>query len=156
MVLDIDDGFHRMDATHPEFLLYQERIAALQSVITRSAEIWCSTESLADSVTATEALIRVIPNSIDPRLWRRYRPLQQPPERAGDHGLEILYAGTATHGSDFDSIVPALDELAQQTQFRLTVIGVAPQVVDRPWLRRMTPGQGGLYPKYATWMRDAS
>ena len=154
VVLDIDDAFHRMDETHPEFEHYRERIAALRSVIERADEIWCSTEALASSMPPSTAEVHVVPNSIDPRLWRRYREPDRAPGRDGDHGLELVYAGTATHARDLELVLDALDHLAEAARFRLTLIGVTSDAPDRPWLRRMTPRGGGPYPKYATWMRD--
>lgn len=154
VVLDVDDAFHHMDGDHPEYDLYKERIEALMLVMERAAEIWTSTEPLAASISAISPHTTVVPNSLDPRLWRRYRPLDPAPTRDGDHGLEILYAGSATHGSDLESILPALDDLAAKTRFRLTVVGVAPHLAKRSWIRRLAPAQGGQYPRYATWIRD--
>lgn len=156
VVLDVDDAFHLMDETHPEFDLYRCQIDALRTVRARAAEIWVSTEPLAESITDAAGPVVVVPNSIDPRLWCLHRPLTDPPERDGDLGLEILYAGTVTHGPDFESIMPALEDLATRVDFRLTVVGVAPHLADRPWIRRMTPGDAGQYPRYATWIRDRS
>jgi hypothetical protein len=154
VVLDTDDAFHRMDESHPEFDLYQTKLKAFAVILDRVAEVWCSTPGLVKSLAESGKNAIVVPNSIDPRLWRQYRHSGASDVRHDDAGLELLYAGTATHGADFSLLLPVLDDLAREVRFRLTVVGVAKQMVSRPWLRRVQPGSNALYPRYARWLRD--
>ena len=154
VVLDTDDAFHLMDESHPEFDTYQEMLKAYAVILDRVAEVWCSTPGIVKSLIEEGTNAIVVPNSIDPRLWRQYRQSGASDVRDAAAGLELLYAGTMTHGPDFGLLLPVLDDLAREVQFRLTVVGVAEQMVSRPWLRRVQPGSNALYPRYARWLRD--
>jgi len=152
VVLDTDDAFHLMDESHPEFDLYQTKLKAYAVILDRAAEVWCSTPGIVESLAGLGKNAIVVPNSIDPRLWRQYRHGGASDVRHEDAGLELLYAGTATHGADFNLLLPVLDDLTSEVRFRLTVVGVAEQMVSRPWLRRVQPGSNALYPRYARWL----
>jgi glycosyltransferase involved in cell wall biosynthesis len=152
VVLDTDDAFHLMDEQHPDFAGYQTRLEAYALTLDRAAEVWCSTPALAKSLSRAGSNAIVVPNSLDPRLWRRYRPRTEPTRKT--HGLQILYAGTKTHESDLEELLPTLDALAAEVPFGLAVVGVAQQVPERPWLRRIRPGVDTVYPRYARWLRQ--
>jgi len=94
----------------------------------------------------------VMRNSLDPRLWRRYeRPYQIPDRRPGP--IRFVYMGTATHDEDFELVVPALDELADEVDLELTIIGAVRNPPDRPWIKRLDPPKGaGLYPRFVQWL----
>jgi len=47
-----------------------------------------------------------------------------------------------------------LDELAENLEFRLTIIGIADETASRPWLNRVSPGPDALYPRYAGWLTE--
>jgi Glycosyl transferase family 2/Methyltransferase domain/Glycosyl transferases group 1 len=154
VVLDTDDAFHLMDEDHADFASYQTRLEAYAFTLDRAAEVWCSTPALAKSLSGVGPNAIVVANSLDPRLWRRYRQRVEPTRKT--HGLQILYAGTKTHGSDLGELLPTLDALAGEVPFGLAVVGVAQEVPERPWLRRIRPGVDTLYPRYARWLRQQS
>jgi glycosyltransferase involved in cell wall biosynthesis len=154
LVLDTDDAFHLMDDSHSEYEAYRERLAAYAEIMGRATEVWCSTQALSASLQLAGVNDPVVvPNSIDPRLWRRYRSAA-PVVRDPGFGLEVLYAGSMTHARDLELLLPILDALAGDVPFRLTVVGVAPDPASRPWIRRLSPGANALYPRYARWLRD--
>jgi hypothetical protein len=152
LVTDIDDAFSRMDG-HPEQAHYAPRNAALERIVAAAAESWFSTEAVLAAYP--QAVNRhVIPNALDPRLWRDYRR-PPPPVLQGDT-VRILYMGTATHAADFAMIRPALDRLAAErpNAFDLTLIGVTPDGDPAPWLRRLSPPADVIaYPRFVRWLR---
>jgi glycosyltransferase involved in cell wall biosynthesis len=133
--------------------VYREKLEAYALALDRATEVWCSTPALAKSLAGEVSNQIVIPNSIDPRLWRQYRRPLEIPVRDGPPGLQILYAGTATHGADFVELLSVFDELAAKVRFGLSVVGVADDLPERRWLRRLRPGRDTLYPRYARWLR---
>jgi glycosyltransferase involved in cell wall biosynthesis len=153
LVVDIDDAFHLMDESHPEFEAYRPRLEALDLMLSAANEIWCSTSPLQNSLKERFEQTVLIPNSIDPRLWQTYRHTENEPTREGGRKLELLYAGSATHGNDLAMITPVLDELARELPIRLTVVGIDPNVPSRPWIRRLSPGVNSIYPRFAPWLR---
>jgi glycosyltransferase involved in cell wall biosynthesis len=157
LVVDTDDAFHLMDASHEESDVYAPRMEAFDTVAEAAGEIWCSTEALRDVFEQRfGSKSFTIANSIDPRLWRRYRDRERP---LADPDLrELIYFGTATHGADLAAIMPALDELAAEHPgaFRLSVIGVSRELPERKWIRRVIPPEPTTYPDFARWMRDRS
>ena len=152
VVVDTDDSFHLMDESHPQFAEYQPKVDALSLILESADEIWCSTVPLQQSLKTRFGESVLFPNSLDPCLWRTYRDFPNPPQRDEDDCFEILYAGSVTHGSDLDMVMPVLDQLAGQMSIRLTVIGIAPDIPSRPWVRRLNPGINSIYPRFAPWL----
>jgi glycosyltransferase involved in cell wall biosynthesis len=144
-----------MDESHPEFEEYAGRISALNHLMDAAAMIWCSTQNLKESLSASHfEKATVLENTIDPRLWRRYTKDPQTPRATGR--IEVLYMGTATHGPDLDMIMPAFHKLSSVYGglFRLTVIGLVQTHPDPDWLRRIPVPNRPEYPRFARWLRD--
>ena len=154
LAVDIDDAFHLMDASHPQYDEYQAKVIALTNLMNASASVWCSTEPLRDSLDQHHRdKANVIPNTIDPRLWRRYRKDLYEPRASGR--LEILYMASVAHAPDLEYILSPLERLASNYpgSFRLTVVGLDGTGADPEWLRRLPPDRSD-YPHFARWLRD--
>jgi hypothetical protein len=68
----------------------------------------------------------------------------------------MLYMGTGTHGPDFQTIRPALEQLWEEREgrFDVTLIGIAPDVEPAPWLHRLAPPADAIaYPRFVRWLR---
>jgi len=155
LAVDIDDAFHLMDESHPQFHEYSDRIDALICLLEASSMIWCSTDALRESLDDSQAKkATVLPNTIDPRLWRRYKKGHHSARVGGS--LEILYMGTATHAPDLDMILPSLERLASEhpMSFRFTTIGLVQTTPDPPWMRRIPTPDRPEYPRFARWLRN--
>ena len=153
VVVDVDDAFHLMDEQHPEYARYQPKLEALKLVLTNADEIWCSTSPLQGALEKLFGRTALIFNTLDPRLWRTYRSLGNAMKRNDSGRVELLDAGSGTHGKDLEMIMPILDELAADFPFRLTVIGISPNIPERPWIQRMSPGKDAAYPRFVPWLR---
>jgi hypothetical protein len=148
LVTDIDDAFARIDGDHPERDRYAPLNAALDRLVAASAECWFSTEGV--RAAYPQAGVRhVVPNAIDPRLWRDFRYPR--PRILEQDKVRLLYMGTATHAADLAMIRPALDRLAADRPdlFDLTIIGITPDCDPAPWLHRLSPPADAIaYPRF--------
>jgi glycosyltransferase involved in cell wall biosynthesis len=154
LAVDIDDAFHLMDESHPQYDEYRDRVDALERLMDASAMVWCSTEPLKESLGVNHLhKATVIPNTIDPRLWRRYRKGVHTARTSGL--LEILYMGSVAHAPDLNLVISPLEQLAHDFpgSFRLTVIGLDQTGRDPEWIRRLPPDRPD-YPNFARWLRD--
>ncbi|TWG90309.1 glycosyltransferase involved in cell wall biosynthesis [Mesorhizobium sp. J18] len=145
---DNDDAFALMDERHPEYELYKPRIAALDYLLSHAESNWVSTKPMSEAYAQYNP--QIIPNHIDPRLWRDYRRTL----KASSGPFQIVYAGTATHDQDFRLVEEALDHLARRHKFVLTIIGAVRKPPQKPWLQVLTPPQSAQsYPGFVHWFR---
>jgi hypothetical protein len=154
LVVDIDDAFVAIGPDHPEAALYRPLNAAIERAIAASAESWFSTAAVARAYAHVAHRHAIVPNAIDPRIWRDWRHPRPEPFHADK--IRLLYMGTRTHGPDLAMIRPALDRLddERRDRFELTLVGVAPDVAGAHWLRRASPPAEAIpYPRFVRWLR---
>jgi hypothetical protein len=153
LVVDNDDAFALIDETHLEYELYRSKHAALERLLAAADQSWFSTEPLAEVYRPMCQAAVVVPNALDPRVWRNYRAKRAPFGAGGI--LRMVYMGTATHDADFALILPALDRLAAELpgRFDVTLIGAVRRAPKRRWLRRIPPAPGATaYPRFVRWL----
>jgi glycosyltransferase involved in cell wall biosynthesis len=153
LVVDIDDAFVAME-DHPEADLYRPLNAAIEHAIAASAETWFSTPELARLYGHVAHRHAVMPNALDPRIWRDWRNPRPEPFRQDK--VRMLYMGTGTHGPDFAAIRPALDRLWQEREgrFDVTLVGIAAEIEPAPWLHRLSPPAEAIaYHRFVRWLR---
>lgn len=158
VVIDNDDAFSLLDNSHVEHTIQSERYEALEFLMQAADQIWVSTQKLAELFDGDTSKLRVVSNSLDLRLWRSEEHKTNTSavtNNATKPPLQMLYMGTATHESDFNMILPALDIVAQNypNSFTLTIIGIAAgDLPVRPWIRRLRQERGGsIYPLFVRW-----
>jgi hypothetical protein len=154
LVVDVDDAFVAIDADHPQAGFYTPLNAALERAMAAAAETWFSTRALADLYADIGGSAIVIPNGLDPRLWRDWR--RPPQEPFSDRRLRLLYMGTHTHSADFARLRPALERLADERpdSFTLTLIGIEMGTALAPWLATVAPPADAVsYPRFVRWLR---
>ena len=153
LVTDVDDAFTLIGPDHPEQAQYRPLNVALDRAVAASAETWFSTPELAEVYADVAPRRAIVPNALDPRIWRDFR---HPPQPGWGRPLRFLYMGTHTHAVDFALIRPALERLAAERPdaFEVTVIGVAPDLAPAPWLARVSPPADAIvYPRFVRWLR---
>jgi O-antigen biosynthesis protein len=154
LVVDMDDAFAAIGPDHPEAAIYRPLNAAIERAIAAAAETWFSTAELARAYAQVAHRHAIVPNAIDPRIWRDWRhPRPRPFE---SDKVRMLYMGTRTHGADFAMIRPALDRLDEERRdrFELTIVGVASEIEGAHWLRRASPPAEAIaYPRFVRWLR---
>ncbi|RZJ37866.1 MAG: hypothetical protein EON87_21615, partial [Brevundimonas sp.] len=151
LIVDLDDDFTAMSAGQIKAGDYGDRLDALERVLAGSKEVWFSTYQLAARHAAVIDRAVVVPNAIDPKLWRDWRRAWSPDE--GDR-TRFLYMGTGTHAEDFATIRPHLDALWREREgrFDVTLIGVADEAKPAPWLTHIQPPPDcRAYPKFVAW-----
>jgi hypothetical protein len=154
LVADVDDAFVALD-DHPEAAKYRPLNAVIERVIAAAAETWFSTPELARLYAHVAHRQAVMPNMLDPRIWRDWRRTR--PETFGADKVRMLYMGTATHGPDFALLRPALEQLASERpgSFELTLVGIGEGFDGADWLRRLSPPADRIaYPRFVRWLRD--
>lgn len=155
LIVDLDDGFELMGPEQVDAGGYAPRIAALNLLLSASAEVWFATQALLDCYPIVRDRAVVVGNSIDPGLWGNW-PQRRTDPSAGAR-TRFLYMGTGTHAEDFALIRPSLDHLWEKNpgKFDVTLIGVAAEVETAPWLTHiMPPPECTPYPKFVDWLRE--
>ena len=153
LIFDNYDAFARIDDSHPEYEIHRERATNLDRLMQISHQVWFATEAISEKHTSLSSNWRVIPNSLDSRVWREYGN----PRPSFSHGkkLRLLYLGTAKHNADFELLLDALDDLATRRpgSFNLTLVGAVHNPLQRSWLKLLlTPGGSKIYPKFVRWL----
>lgn len=153
LLVDNDDAFAMLGSGHPESEVYVDKDAALRFLLSAADQAWFSTRALSDVYRAQAPVSEVVPNTLDPRLWRNYRK----PRRLLANGdcVQLLYMGTATHDADFELILPALDRLhaTYPGRFALTAVGALRHPPQRPWLSVLSPPPDCRdYPRFVRWL----
>ena len=154
LVVDVDDAFVAMD-DHPEAAVYRPLNAVIERAIAAAAETWFSTPELARLYAHVAHRHAIMPNMLDPRIWRDWRNARPAP--FGRSAVRMLYMGTNTHGADFALLRPALERLAEERPgcFELTLVGVGHDIDGAPWLYRQSPpGDMIAYPRFVRWLRS--
>lgn len=148
LVVDNDDAFHAIDHSHPEHQAQQKRVAALDYLIQEADQVWLSVPKLTPEAAAAKGKVVVVANSLDRRLWRQAAKTRQD----ADAPISMVYMGTGTHDADLRLILPALDAVAaaHPDSFSLTIIGVAEDLPQRSWIRRLAP-PATIYPVFTSW-----
>lgn len=156
LLYDLDDNLLDLD-DHGERGDYLSLRDSVRQALAMADEVWASTAMLGERVAReTRASVQVLPNTLDPELWRLPRELPSA-VRQGKQPLSIVYMGTRTHDADFDLLKEALDHLHRKRpgSFRLSTIGVRSADSALPaWHRSLTPPAhvGASYPAFVNWL----
>lgn len=127
---------------------------ALTDLLREADHVVTSTELLADRLAPyVTNEISVVPNQLDPRLWRSEVPPEAPPRR-DEH--RVLYMGSRTHLDDLlmlEGVVARASE-ALGKRVVLEVVGVADRFEGDDWIKRLRlPRTMQQYPDFVRWLR---
>lgn len=149
VVVDSDDAFSTLDPDHPQYAQQIERAAVLEGVMRRADEVWLSTDDLRRAHDLPTS--RVVRNTLDLALWK---PGAGPAHASAPEApLRMLYMGTTTHDGDLAMLAPVLERLhaARPGAFVVVMVGVAKDVVERPWMRVVKP-PSSAYHRFVPWL----
>lgn len=153
LYVDTDDAFGELPDSHPEQAYYREKNSVLQYLMGEAKQVWFATAPLMSMYPPCNG--RVVPNCLDPRIWRNYREPPRKPRQGGEP-VKFLYMGTPTHDADFEVMLPALDDLwaRRRGRFQVTLVRALRRPPDRPWLKTLSPPIAvRSYPRFARWLR---
>lgn len=154
LIVDTDDAFFSLDKDHPNYKELHHRHDALMYLIKNANQLWVSTDNLKKYYQKTcETQVYVIPNTLDPRIWNKKNIVDIPNKSI----LKLLYMGTATHGRDFQMIVPWLDKLYKKYpgSFELHIVGVTSNLPKKPWLKPIQREPSTvIYPNFVKWIQS--
>jgi hypothetical protein len=153
LIVDNDDAFCLMEPSHPEYNFYNDKNKILAYFMKMADATWFATPALAEAYSDHATNPEVMPEAIDPRIWRNYQ--KKRPPIGSKKKLRMIYMGTGTNDGDFEVILPALEEVARirPNSFELTIIGAVTRQPDRRWLQYVNPPQTATtYPRFARWL----
>lgn len=153
LVYDLDDDLLSLAADHNEHSYYQQMRPLVTFLLRESHEVWVSTEDLARRLAPLSDKLAVLQNHLDPRVWQARQPAPC------DGPVRLLFMGTTTHQSDFDTLLrPALARVRERVSrdISLTLIGVMPNhAVCEGWQAIRPPDHVSVsYPAFANWLMD--
>ncbi len=149
LVYDLDDDLMSIGPEHAEYAFYRRSTANLRRIVVEADQVWASTEVLRERLARLGARAVVIPNALDPRLWRP-EPVTPP---AGP--VRVWSMGTNTHRDDFERIVaPAARAMKREfgDAVAFTVIGASDQVSPDWELVQCPHAIAASYPAFVRWL----
>jgi hypothetical protein len=126
---------------------------SIEPLLGAAALVWCRTRHIQAMLQSTwHREGEVIRDSIDPRIWRRYRDRDR---RSDRDRLEFVIHGPREE--DLEMVLDSLERIHRDgaRAFRLTVIDGKPTSPMPDWVRFVTSGESS-YPRAARWLRDQS
>jgi len=109
IIYEIDDLLINVPDWHPQRSMFDWGRPYIKRHISTADHVSVSTERLKSNLMEHNPYITVIPNTVDPRLWRD-------PRRQYNHTGPVVigYTGTVTHMGDIRTIVPAIEEILRR------------------------------------------
>ena len=156
LILELDDDLvstHAVESLRTDPYYSQERLNGIHQIARAASLITVSTAALQSSIGQEYGEVKIVENSLDPRLWLSDRTKAVAPS---DGMNRILYMGTNTHMTDFLILVPVMEQLwGSGRPIVLEVIGIGEDLPEYPWLRRIPVPQGASsYPVFVSWLRS--
>lgn len=116
IVLDLDDDPFNHNPKHPMYEEFMAKAPVYTMFIKSADHIICSTEYIKDVVKSINPKITVIPNSIDPEIWKVKR------KKRTDGKIRIGWFGSSSHIADFDILESFMKDILEkypQVEFHL-------------------------------------
>lgn len=109
---------------------------------------WFATADMAQACNAQNRYI--IPDALDARIWRNYRKDRLPIGQQAE--ARLVYIPQLTQGT-LEPVWPALEALAKQERFSLTVIGTPQGLPNHDWIQILQPDVAtNDYPRFVRWL----
>ncbi|PCN49278.1 hypothetical protein Csp2054_03615 [Curtobacterium sp. 'Ferrero'] len=159
VVAEVDDDFFtasgRARLARAEY--DPDRLASIDALVRGADVTVVSTPELAEVVRPVARRVVVVPNALDPVLWRTTGGSGADEPSAGEPAPDrdehrVLYMGTLTHAADLELLRDAVTDLVADDGLpvRLEVIGVT-EDTGADWYRRVEVPDGH-YPGFVRWL----
>ncbi|WP_047192428.1 glycosyltransferase family 1 protein [Microvirga vignae] len=153
LVYDIDDDLLALGDDHPEKHAYAGLVEVVRGMLAAADQVWVSTEVLAERYRPLACEVVVVPNRLDPRIWRAH-PIV--PRSGGP--VRFVYAGTPSHQADYEELIaPGFRRLRNEfgADVELYLIGLRRVSHTTGTVELPVPdGAAGSYPLFATWLQS--
>lgn len=116
IVLDLDDDPFNLNPSHPAYQQFKDKEPIYKMFIKSADHIICSTEYIKNVVKDINPKITVIPNAIDPDIWKVKR------KKRTDGKIRIGWFGSSSHLSDIEILHSFMKEILlkyPQVEFHL-------------------------------------
>jgi len=107
-VLDLDDDPYTFSKDHPEYLKLKEKMPQVKKMIEMADHIVVSTEDIKKVIEKDNPYVTVIPNAIDPEIWKFTNQLKD------DGKIHIGWIASASHIADLKIVMPILEDLVSR------------------------------------------
>lgn len=116
IVLDLDDDPFNLNPNHPAYQQFKDKEPVYRMFIRSADHLICSTEYIKNVVKDINPKITVIPNSIDPAIWKVKKKVRK------DGKIRIGWFGSSSHLADIDILHSFMQEILEkypQVEFHL-------------------------------------
>jgi glycosyltransferase involved in cell wall biosynthesis len=116
IVLDLDDDPFNINPSHPGYQSFKDKENIYKMFIRSADHLICSTEYIKNVVKDINPKITVIPNAIDPAIWKVKR------KKRTDGKIRIGWFGSSSHISEIDILHSFMEEILvkyPQVEFHL-------------------------------------
>lgn len=143
-VLDIDDDPFTFSELHPEYKKLKERMPQVKKMIQMADHIVVSTEALKEVISKENPYVTVIPNAIDPAIWKVEN------KKRNDGKIHIGWIGSASHFADLPGISPIIQEIIREyPQVVFHLAGMVTEEIHNDRVRHHVGTQGyDEYPEF--------
>lgn len=144
LVLDLDDDPFNINEKHPEYQKHKDKGPLLKMFIERADHVVCSTDEIKKVVQDINPHITVIPNAIDPAIWKMQN------KRHKDGKIRIGWIGSGSHMADIDIIIEPMKEILRkypQVEFHMAGMVYEKSQTDNVYHHEPTKGYEE-YPQY--------
>lgn len=107
-VLDLDDDIEHINLDHPDYDELEKRHDMRMRMVKMADHIVVSTEPIRDTIEKYNPYITVIPNSIDPKIWKVKR------KKRKDGKIRIVWISSGSHFADMPLINPVIDDILEE------------------------------------------
>lgn len=109
MVLDLDDEPFAINDKHPLYKEIKEKSVRVGRMIEIADHVVVSTEPLKQSVKHLAKQVTVIPNAIDPAIWKVKKP-----KKRTDGKIRIGWCGSSSHIADIHIVTDVIRKIIDQ------------------------------------------
>lgn len=144
LILDLDDDPFNVDPEHPQYKEIMGKMKPIENLIRMADHIVVSTEPLEHSVEKYNPKITVIPNAIDPEIWKV--------KKKKHRRLRIGWIASASHMADIPVILPAMKKILAKYDVEFHIAGIIAEDIksDRVFHHIGTKG----YDEYPQFLAD--
>lgn len=149
-IYEIDDDLLNVPEDKDSDGYYAQYRQTLIDLLTHASLVTVTNDALRNKFEQFNNNITIVPNTLTPKYWLGFANKESTKD-----SNTLLYFGSYTHLADLEMIIPALDKVYETNNaFRLKVIGVSQNVIDKPWVEQVKiPSAAKEYPEFVEFLQ---